>query len=39
MAFSVHALSELIIPDGLLGEDEDDALRPAPPAVRFVIPL
>lgn len=39
MAFGVHALSELIIPDSLLGEDADEALRPAPPAVRFVIPL
>lgn len=40
VAFGVHALSELIIPDRLLGEDPDNAAdRPPPPAVRFVIPL
>jgi membrane-associated phospholipid phosphatase len=39
VALSVHALGDLIIPDGLFGEDAAAVRRPAPPAVRFVIPL
>ena len=39
VAFGVHALTELILPDSLLGEDENEVRGPTPPAVRFVIPL
>lgn len=40
-ALGVHALGELITPEALRGDadDEDELPRPAPPAVRFVIPL
>lgn len=42
IAFAVHALGEIITPDFLRGDaDDEDAMmaRPAPPSVRFVIPL
>jgi membrane-associated phospholipid phosphatase len=42
VAFAVHALGEIITPDALRGDaDDEDALmaRPAPPSVRFMIPI
>ena len=40
-ALGVHALGELITPEALRGDakDEDELARPAPPSVRFVIPI
>ncbi len=41
-ALGVHALGEIITPEALRGDakDEDEVLpRPAPPSVRFVIPI
>ena len=40
IALAVHALGEVITPEALRGDAEDDPLaRPTPPSVRFVIPL
>jgi membrane-associated phospholipid phosphatase len=40
VAFGVHALGEIITPEALRGDADDGMMaRPAPPAVRFVIPL
>ena len=41
IAFAVHALGEVITPEALRGDDDEAAMmaRPAPPSVRFVIPI
>ena len=39
-ALAVHALGDVLTPDGLRGDADEDVLaRPAPPSVRFVVPI